>query len=58
MVVAAVRPAAEGRMDLCIPAADPPIMLARVAYLLCVGPGRPQVLLVWASSTSPPCEKQ
>ena len=58
MVVAAVRPAAEGRMDLCIPAADPPIMLARVAYLLCVDKGCSQVSLVWALSTSPPCEKQ
>ena len=43
---------------MCIPATDPPIMLARVPYLLCVGPGRLQVLLVWASSTLPPCKKQ
>jgi hypothetical protein len=33
-----VRPHAEGRMVLCIPATDPPIMLARVAFGLCVGP--------------------
>jgi hypothetical protein len=33
-----VRPHAKGRMVLCIPATDPPIMLARVAFGLCVGP--------------------
>jgi len=33
-----VRPHAEGRVDLCIPAIDPPMMLARVAFGLCVSP--------------------
>ena len=39
-------------MDLCIPATDPPMMLALVAFGLCVGPRFPQVMLVWESSTS------
>ncbi len=41
-----LRPRAEGRMDLCIPAIDPPMMLARVAFGLCVGPRCPHVMLV------------
>jgi hypothetical protein len=41
-----VRPHAEGRMDLCIPAIDPPMMMARVAFGLCVGPQVPHVMLV------------
>ena len=52
-----VRPHAEGRMVLCIPAIDPPIMLAlaaQVAFGLCVGPRFPHDALVWVSSTSPP----
>jgi hypothetical protein len=49
-----VRPHAKGRMVLCIPATDPPIMLARVAFGLCVGLRFPHVMLVWVSSMSPP----
>ena len=49
-----LRPHAEGRMDLCIPATDPPMMLALVAFGLCVGTRFPHVRLVWESSTSPP----
>ncbi len=39
---------------LCIPAIDPPMMLARVAFGLCVGPRFLHDALVWVSSTSPP----
>ena len=49
-----VRLHAKGRMDLCIPATDPPMMLALVAFGLCVGPRFPHLMLVWESSTSPP----
>ncbi len=50
-----VWPHAKGRMVFCIPAIDPPIMLARVAFGLCVlGPQFPQDALVWVSSMSPP----
>ena len=41
-------------MNLCIPATDPPMMLALVAFGLCVGPRFPHAMLVWESSTSPP----
>ncbi len=58
MVGGPVRPAAEGMMDLCIPATDPPIMLARVPYRLCIGLGLGHVLLVWVSLTLPLCNKQ
>ena len=49
-----VWPHAEGRMVLCIPVINPPIMLARVAFGLCVGPRFLHDALVWVSSTSPP----
>jgi hypothetical protein len=48
------RPEAEGRMVLCVPAVDPPMVLAQVAWGLCIGPGLVHVVLVWLSSTSPP----
>ena len=41
-------------MDLCIPVIDPLMMLARVAFGLCMGPRFPHVMLVWESSTLPP----
>ena len=44
----------EGRMVLCIPAIDLPIMLAWVAFGLCVGPRFPHNALVWVLSMSPP----
>jgi hypothetical protein len=49
-----VRPHAEGRMVLCIPAINPPMLLARVAFGLCVRPRFLHDALVWVSSTSPP----
>jgi hypothetical protein len=49
------RPEAEGRMVLCIPTIDPPMVLVRVAWGLCIGPGLAYVALVWLSSRSPLC---
>ncbi len=49
------RPEAEGRMDLCIPAVDPPMVLAWVAWGLCIGPGLAHMALVWLLSTLHPC---
>ena len=49
-----VRPHAEERMVLCIPAIDPPIMLVRVAFGLCVGLRLSHDALVWVSSMFPP----
>ncbi len=41
-----VQPKVDGKMVLCIPATDPPMMLARVALGLCMGPDLPHVALV------------
>ena len=46
--------ALQGKDGLCIPAIDPPMMLARVEFGLCVGPQFPHVMLVWELLTSPP----
>jgi hypothetical protein len=50
-----VRPVAEGRIVLFIPAGKLPIMLARVAFGLWMGPRLLHIALVWPSLTSPPC---
>ena len=47
-------PGEDGRMVLCIPAINPPMLLARVAFGLCVRPRFLHDALVWVSSTSPP----
>jgi hypothetical protein len=44
----------EGRMVLCMPAINLPIMLVRVTLGLCVEPRFPHVALVWVSSRFPP----
>ncbi len=48
-----LRPRANGRMVLCIPAVKPPMMLARLAFGLWVRLRLPHVALVWVSSTLP-----
>jgi hypothetical protein len=53
-----VQPRTDGRMVLCIPATNPPMMLARVALGLCARCQYPHVALVCQSSTSPPCVEQ
>ncbi len=47
------RPEAEGRMVLCIPAIDLPMVLARVAWGLCIGPGLAHMALVWCHQLHP-----
>ena len=41
-----VRPDVEGKMVLCIPATDPPMMLLRLVLGLCIGPGLTHVTLM------------
>ncbi len=37
---------AKGKMVLCIPVTDPPMMVVQLALELCIGPGLPHVVLV------------
>jgi hypothetical protein len=41
-----VWPEAEGKLVLCIPETDLPMMLVWLALGLCIGPGLPHVALV------------
>ena len=48
------RPDADGRMVLCIPPLEPPIVFCLVALRLWASPGLAQVMLLCMSSMSPP----
>jgi hypothetical protein len=53
-MVSGTHPAAKGKMVFCILVIDLPIIMARLAFGLCLGPGFPHVVLVWLLSISLP----